>query len=221
LKTAIIISIFFILSGCKIDVTTDLYLNDLRDTAENNLDDLKTTGILKVQIADCGNKDSLREVSNLLDDYFLNLKTKTCNIEGMQSLLKVGVDIPIFSSTKNWESKTKSIFGILVDTSNSASAYTIAFGLDLSRFSVLNQSIENKYFDTLKFGESIIMFAVNNDGKKDMAISVKDSIVDGKPITSKKFIVSRREKIELEPSNVRRLSFSENGLMPILVIPIS
>ena len=62
---------------------------------------------------------------------------------------------------------------------------------------------------------------MNNDGRQEEEAVISDSFVDGQPIIySKRFTLARRSKINVEPSNVRRISFSNNGSMPVLKIPI-
>ena len=64
------------ISACKINMNTDIYLRDIKDVALSNTDGLHTSGLLKVGIPNCNNKEKLSEVSGLLKDYFINVSEK-------------------------------------------------------------------------------------------------------------------------------------------------
>ena len=215
----LILLILTITSACKIDMNTDIYLRDIKDVALNNSEGLHTSGVLKVGVPNCKNKEKLSEVTGLLKDYFLNVSEKTCEA-GMESLLTTGVDIPIINSTQSWTSKTSSTTALITQKSKDGSSILVNFVLNKTRFNNLNQAVENQFFDKLSLDESTVTFSVNNDGRQDEVAVISDSFVDGKPIIySKSFTLKRRNKIDVEPSNVRRSSFSDNGSMPVLEIP--
>ena len=209
-----------LISACKIDMNTDIYLRDIKDVALINSEGLHTSGLLKVGVPNCKNKEKLSEVTGLLKDYFLNVSEKTCEA-GMESLLTIGVDIPIINSTQGWTSKTSSTTALVTNKSKDGSSILVSFELNKTKFANLNSAVQNKFFDKLSFDESTVSFSVNNDSRQDEVAVISDSFVDGKPIIhSKRFTLARRNKIDVEPSNVRRITFSNNGSMPVLEIPI-
>ena len=207
-------------SACKINMNTDIYLRDIKDVALSGAEGLHTSGLLKVGIPDCNNKEKLSEVTGLLKDYFLNVSEKTCE-SGMESLLTIGIDIPIINSLKGWTSKTSSTTALVTNKSRDGSSILVKFVLNNVKFENLNAAVQSKFFDKLSFDESLVSFSVNNDGRKNEEAVISDSFVDGKPVVdSQKFTLARRNKIDVEPSNVRRINFSGNGSMPVLEIPI-
>ena len=207
-------------SACKIDMNTDIYLRDIKDVALNNSEGLHTSGVLKVGVPNCKNKEKLSEVTGLLKDYFLNVSEKTCEA-GMESSLTIGVDIPIINSTQGWTSKTSSTTALVTNKSKDGSSILVDFALNKTKFANLNSAIQSKFFDKLSFDESTVSFSVNNDSRQDEEAIISDAFVDGRPVIhAKSFKLARRNKIDVEPSNVRRISFSENGFMPVLEIPI-
>ena len=96
--------ILICISSCKLDMNTDIYLRDIKDVALDNTEGLITSGILKVGVPDCENKEQISEVTSLLSDYFLNVSEKSCEA-GMGSLITMGIDIPIINSIKDWSLK--------------------------------------------------------------------------------------------------------------------
>ncbi len=219
-KWFLFLFVILLFSACKIDMKTEIYLRDIKDVALSNADDLFTSGLLRVGVPSCEDREQLDQISNLLKDYFLNIKVKKCSGE-MQSFVTIGVDIPIVHSETGWIPKTKSVTALVTHKSNDGSSIVVNFALNRQRFNNLNEAVENKFFDKLSFSESTVSFAVNNDGRKDEEAIISDAFVDGRPVIhSKSFTLARRNKIEVEPSNVRRISFSENGSMPVLEIPI-
>ena len=207
-------------SACKIDMNTDIYLRDIKDVALNNSEGLHTSGVLKVGVPNCKNKEKLSEVTGLLKADFLNVSEKTCEA-GMESLLTIGVDIPIINSTEGWTSKTSSTTALVTNKSKDGSSILVNFALNKTKFANLNSAIQSKFFDKLSFDESTVSCSVNNDSWQDEEAIISDAFVDGRPVIhAKSFKLARRNKIDVEPSNVRRISVSENGIMPVLEIPI-
>ncbi len=207
-------------SACKMDMKTEIYIRDIEDVSLKNAEGLHTSGLLKVGVPNCKNKEKLSEVTGLLKDYFLNVSEKTCEA-GMESLLTIGVDIPIINSTQGWTSKTSSTTALVTNKSKDGSSILVNFALNKTKFANLNSAIQSKFFDKLSFDESTVSFSINNDSRQDEEAIISDAFVDGRPVIhAKGFKLARRNKIDVEPSNVRRISFSENGIMPVLEIPI-
>ena len=201
-------------------MNTDIYLRDIKDVALDNTEGLITSGILKVGVPDCENKEQISEVTSLLSDYFLNVSEKSCEA-GMGSLITMGIDIPIINSIKNWSLKTSSTTALLTKFSKSDSSIYVVFALNKTKFENLNSAVQTKFFDKLNLDESTVSFSVRNDGRKNEVAVISGSFVDGKPVMfPTNFTLARRNKIDVTPSDVRRNSFSEGGKMPVLQIPI-
>ena len=212
--------ILICISSCKLDMNTDIYLRDIKDVALDNAEGLITSGILKVGIPDCKNKEQISEVTSLLSDYFLNVSEKSCEA-GMGSLITMGIDIPIINSIKDWSLKTSSTTALLTKFSKSDSSIYVVFALNKAKFENLNSAVQTKFFDKLNLDESTVSFSVRNDGRKNEVAVISGSFVDGKPVMfPTNFTLARRNKIDVTPSDVRRNSFSEGGKMPVLQIPI-
>ena len=207
-------------SSCKLDMNTDIYLRDIKDVALDNAEGLITSGILKVGVPDCNNKEQISEVTSLLSDYFLNVSEKSCEA-GMGSLITMGIDIPIINSIKDWSLKTSSTTALLTKFSKSDSSIYVVFALNKTKFENLNAAVQTKFFDKLNLDESTVSFSVRNDSRKNEVAVISGSFVDGKPVMfPTNFTLARRNKIDVTPSDVRRNSFSEDGMMPVLEIPI-
>ena len=212
--------ILIFISSCKLDMNTDIYLRDIKDVALDNAEGLITSGILKVGVPDCKNKEQISEVTSLLSDYFLNVSEKSCEA-GMGSLITMGIDIPIINSIKDWSLKTSSTTALLTKFSKSDSSIYVVFALNKTKFENLNSAVQTKFFDKLNLDESTVSFSVRNDGRKNQVAVISGSFVDGKPVMfPTNFTLARRNKIDVTPSDVRRNSFSEGGKMPVLQIPI-
>ena len=206
--------------SCKLDMNTDIYLRDIKDVALDNTEGLITSGILKVGVPDCNNKEQISQVTSLLSDYFLNVSEKSCEA-GMGSLITMGIDIPIINSIKDWSLKTSSTTALLTKFSKSDSSIYVVFALNKTKFENLNSAVQTKFFDKLNLDESTVSFSVRNDGRKNEVAVISGSFVDGKPVMfPTNFTLARRNKIDVTPSDVRRNSFSEGGKMPVLQIPI-
>jgi hypothetical protein len=147
-------------------MNTDIYLRDIKDVALSNTEGLNTSGLLKVGIPNCNNKEKLSEVSGLLKDYFINVSEKICE-SGMESLLTIGIDIPIINSFQGWTSKTLSTTALVTNKSKNGSSIQVKLVLNNTKFKNLNAAVKSKFFDELSFDESTVSFSVNNDGRKN------------------------------------------------------
>ena len=201
-------------------MNTDIYLRDIKDVALDNAEGLITSGVLKVGVPDCNNKEQISEVTSLLSDYFLNVSEKSCEA-GMGALITMGIDIPIINSIKDWSLKTSSTTALLTKFSKADSSIYVVFALNKAKFENLNSAVQTKFFDKLNLDESAVSFSVRNDGRKNEVAVISGSFVDGKPVMfPTNFTLARRNKIDVTQSDVRRNSFSEGGKMPVLQIPI-
>ena len=115
-KGCFFLFLLILIPACKIDMSTDVYLRDIEDVALKNAEGLKTSGLLQVGIPNCDDKEQLSKVTSLLRDYFLKVTEKSCE-SGMESLLTIGVDIPIVHSEIGWTSKTKSTTALITKKS--------------------------------------------------------------------------------------------------------
>ena len=129
-------------SACKMDMKTEIYIRDIEDVSLKNAEGLHTSGLLKVGVPNCKNKEKLSEVTGLLKDYFLNVSEKTCEA-GMESLLTIGVDIPIINSY---------IISIVKE-------------IDLNKKSLFKIPRENDYKEEIIFGEKLISQVFENKNK--------------------------------------------------------
>ena len=162
-------------------MNTDIYLRDIKDVALDNAEGLITSGILKVGVPDCNNKEQISQVTSLLSDYFLNVSEKSCEA-GMGSLITMGIDIPIINSIKDWSLKTSSTTALLTKFSKSDSSIYVVFALNKTKFENLNAAVQTKFFDKLNLNESTVSFSVRNDGRKNEVAVISGSFVDGKPV---------------------------------------
>ncbi len=213
--------IIFLLSACRIDVTTEIYIRDVKDVFYGGHNDLWTPAIIKIGVSSCDDKKELDQVFQSIQRYFEKLKNKSCDTQGVDSLMVMGAELPLSNDKKKWKQRTQSVLGVYIDESliHKDKDPVVHFVLDRERFAELNKIVEDKFYGNLDFEESNLTFVVNNDDRKDDYIRVADALVDGQPIINESvFKVSRREKLDIKPSNVRRRFFSINGIIPVFDI---
>ena len=141
----LILLILTTISACKMDMNTEIYVRDIEEVALKNAKDLHTSGQLRVGVPNCEDKDQLDQVSNLLMDYFINLKAKSCDGE-MESFVTMGIDVPIVTSETGWTRKTKSITALVTHKSKDGSNIVVNFALNRNRFSNHNEAVEKSVF---------------------------------------------------------------------------
>ena len=142
----IILTIFLILGGCKLDTYVELYVGDILDAFQ---EELSTQGKLKAYITSekkCNeNKDKIiKIISRYMDD----LKDEGCQSKGMDNFLVLGVSYPVTSKEQ------KSVFSIFV--SGNESAAVISLKLNRDQYDRLNAEIEKEFNDGIDLDESKI-----------------------------------------------------------------
>ena len=195
----IIITIFMILGGCKLDTYVELYVGDILDAFQ---EELSTQGKLKAYITSekqCNeNKD---KIIKIISRYMGDLKDEGCQSKGMNSFLVLGVSYPVTSKEQ------KSVFSIFV--SGNESAATISLKLNRDQYDRLNAEIEKEFNDGIDLDESKIEIKLVNDQRKPVEMISSSIFIDNKPVLNAMLKLGKRKSVDIKFSNVHSAHFDE------------
>lgn len=76
--------IILFLTGCKLDLSTDLNIGDLLRSALSKINGIASAGTIKFEVGSIANYgDGSEFFTSILEKYFLNFKTLPCEQVGM------------------------------------------------------------------------------------------------------------------------------------------
>ena len=173
-----------IISGCKIDITSDIYTRDI--FSDKNL---TFPSQLRVEIPSCS-KEKVDESSPEILALFTEESAPNilgCESEGMNSMLTVNFTGQIADSESNYDF---SIFRVRED--NDVITLSPAFNPDFRQR--IDQLMSSKR-TSLDYDDLTINFTLNNDLSSEVKYFVISGWVDGKPGQETFGRLQRREKI--------------------------
>ena len=214
-KFLTLISLIFILTGCKIDFTGDLYTSDLIDlanTTENKQFNLPME--VAYQVSDCESDESSRMIST----YFIEFKNTGCEIgEDFMSYATAQVSVPVVNKYDIFNNANDSLIGFVSYLSEDKTVVYVDAVTSAELFESLKNYVYNETFQELSLADSNLVIRLNNDLNK-ATIEVPPSFVNNEPIVfSTEYILERRELLIIQSSNVNS-SFLENNLWTPLFI---
>jgi hypothetical protein len=162
---SLIILFFFFLSGCELNIASEVYIRDLYDIAnDKNIDSAMVKSVLKLEIISKdtfkGNKD---KITNIIKEYFDNVENVRYEENNLRSYYVADIEIPI---TKGLEIEDK----ILSFSFNGVSLF-IRFNNSL--FEELNSIILNNFYQTFDLKDFSIEIVLVNDLKKDVNVELQ------------------------------------------------
>ena len=190
LRRTMIITLLFVITGCKIQVGADLYARDV--FAEENL---SFPALLKFEVPSCNDESRLEYERGVLSVFSeqSNAKVGGCD-EGWESFVVIN-----FSGELATESSVYDfVFLRNINESGSISLKPALNSSFLSRVDALMQ----KDFQKLESENIQITFNIHNDESSDVGYFVNEAWVDGEPQQWFRNNLQRREKVEVVASNV-------------------
>ena len=201
-----------LVTGCKMNLTSDLYSSDLRAVraGEKGLASPATMAFEIPSTKECDEYTS--KIQEIVSGVLKNFVPKGCMREDMESFLTADTQIPIFDSLDAWR-KADALFGILLVDRPDPEHIGVAITLNIEKYKVLTDRMNDKFHQTLDLAESKITLVVNNDERKAIAFAVRDAFVNSAPIHGEsEFTVERRHKADIRLSNVVTAFLEQKGI---------
>ena len=214
-KILIFITLFFLITSCKLELDGELFVADVIDVGDGK-GSLNTPMNLSFEMSseDTCNKDK-EEISNILRGYFINFVAKDCYSKDFNSFLRVGADIPIILDAEKdgkvaISNESAINFSVMKSENEESYIYSTSIALNSQMYDSISNKIEDKYFQTLKLNKTKIELAINNDGRETEELRFAGSFVNGNPVVFPAFFkIARRQKIDFLGSNVTTGQFDQ------------
>ncbi len=207
-----------VVAGCELDITSDVYVSDLRDVATNNTEGLTTPATIAIQIPSMDKCDEYSEkLIEIMRGILLEFTPKTCERDGMTSYLLSDTQVPLLGSEKSWR-QSSSLFGILAEAQDDGDILvTVANNSD--KFRVLNERVDGEFHQSIDLAESEIILVLNNDEREPITYLVGGVFLNGQPIYyDEEFSLKRRHTAEIKLSNVGAAYLEKNEYATPLVL---
>jgi hypothetical protein len=201
---SLIILFFIFLSGCELNIASEVYIRDLYDFAnDKTIDSTMVKSVLKMEII---SKDTFKEnkdkITDIIKEYFDNVENVRYEENNLRSYYVADIEIPI---TKGLEIEDK----ILSFSFNGVSLF-IRFNNSL--FEELNSIILNNFYQTFDLKDFSIEIVLVNDLKKDVNVELQGVYVNSRPYPFlTRITMKNRDKLIIKFSDVLRDYMAQEG----------
>ena len=201
-----------LVTGCKMNLTTDLYSSDLR-AVKTGADGIASPAAMAFEIPSTKKCDEYTaKIQEIVAGILKDFVPKGCKSENMNSFLVADTQIPIFNTLDAWK-KTDVLFGILLIERPDPEHIGVAITLDTEKYKVLTDRMNDKFHQTLDLAESKITLVLNNDERSPITFAVRDTFVNAVPVHGEsEFTVERRHKADIRLSNVVAAFLEQKGI---------
>lgn len=206
----------FLLTGCKMHLTADLFSSDLRDVASGTAD-LTTPARMAFEIPgtdDCDEHSAaIAEImAGVVDDF----SPKGCESIKMESFLLADTQIPLLADESGWI-ESDALFGIvLVEEGDAIGA---ALVMNQEKYGILTNRMKDKFHQTVNLAESKVTIVLNNDLRDSISFTVEGAFVNGEPALRKTdYELRRRHNAEIVLSNVATAHMAKHGIAGGIVL---
>jgi len=200
--------------GCKPEVSTTLYAGDVLEVI-NGESELSVPIQMKLPIMSADQcEDDKSKMMPPLQRYGNNVRFVQCEtVSGeMHDFLVTKMDAHIVQKDLYKEDQSFGMFGIVV-SKDSNDDITIEFVTTKFTEDAV-AAIDKQYvMQSVTLDDISLMVTFNNDTRSPVFFEIDGSFVNGQPIDAPtRFKLSRREEIEVIPSNVRSRSIVSKGI---------
>ncbi len=209
----------FIVFGCKLQISSELYTSDIETVGSGQKKILMTNAKIKLEMPsenECIEKGG--EIINILNEYFYDVENGKCITEGFDNYLIVDTKIPIMlyeEDTFQENFPEKGFFSLLIyDLQGS---YTLAPFIEQNRFLQFNSLFEEKFFEKIDADDLTLMFSVRNDSRKNIKVVGSSVYINGSPFpNSGQVILENRQNAEFLMSKISTEYIYSEGIISLL-----
>ena len=207
-------------AGCKMSVTPELYLTDLRDVAVNGTKGLSVPTTLSFQIPSSSQCEKYTaQITELMGSSFTDFTTKGCEDRGMESYLMANVSLPLIHSEEVWQ-EVKSLFGVVAYLGEES--IMVVLRLDMTEYSALSERMKSEFYQELELESSTIKYVINNDSRETGIVNVDDDcFLNAEPVVfAQELTLERRQKADVKLSDVKVAYLAKYGYAMLMYIPV-
>lgn len=213
MKTASLILLFLvfslILSACRVDVSSDLYMQDVMAVVDRQ-ETIYTTATLTFEFS--GDDDQMQQVVELLSAQLREAGNFRQEDRNSQTFVLVDFKIPVMYASDNESLNSHpdalgNIFGIILMQNKGGLSAHVAF--NQTRFDELNAQVSERLNQSLRVSDCVLRVYLNNDLRETVHLTVYSVYVDSTPVPySGSFTLEQGDEIELKFSDVLRDSLA-------------
>lgn len=218
-STIILLTFLLISFTCKYAVKAELYISEILETANKSSKESFAVSELKFGVGSLEKCEEDKEyLTNLLSNYFNNIRDLKCaNIE-MDTFLISTVDIPIVAFTKK---EFEPVDGLLNITVKPGKPIRVGLFLNESEFSDLKAKINDKYWQSIKMEDFSLNFTLFNDTKQITKAEVTSSFVNSEPVPFwQSYQLNPKNKLSIELSNVLKEYINKKTISDFIKIEV-
>ena len=219
MERVLIILAILVVAGCKLDITSELYVSDLRLVLENK-SELMTPAMIAIDIPSANACDEYTtRVDEIMEGVLEQYETRGCTNEGMESKLLMAVQAPILESSS---SDTLLYIGVrLVEEGEMAGKMAVYVGLDPRRYRLFQERVQNEFYQEIDLKESEVRVTLHNDERAPITYWVVDAFLNGNPVHRRQaFELVRRQTTDIVLSNVGAANLAVEGTSLGLLIDL-
>ena len=215
-KIFVMFSLFIVLliSACKLDTTVDIYVGDLSDALE---DDLQTNGKLFVQMPSSDEcEDKSAKIIEIISKYMNEVKNEGCDSQDMESYLKLSAKFTITAKEESDET-----YNVYVEDADDL-GLKVSFKIDSAKFSSLNSEINSEFNQEIELAKSTMKFELNNDLRETVLLSSIGSLsINNAPhVQVEEMELKRRDKVEIRFSNIHSELLEKERITPLFYLKL-
>jgi hypothetical protein len=198
-----------ILSACRIDVSSDLSMQDVTAVVEGQ-ETIYTSAALVFEFS--GDEEQMRQLVELLSEQLREAGNFRQEERDSQTFLLADFKIPVFYASdgetlKSHPDALGNIFGIALMRNGSGLSAHVAF--NQTRFDELNAQVSEQLGQRLRVSDCVLRVYLNNDLSEAVHVTVYSVYVDDTPIPySGSVTVEHGDEIEIKFSDVLRDSLA-------------
>ncbi len=219
-KTYILLGfILFVALTCKYAVKAEIYISEIIEVAKKGSKDGFAVSELKFGVGSLEKCEEDKEfLTNLLSNYFKNIRDLKCTNIEMDTFLISTVDIPIVAFTKTeFEPET----GLMNITVKTGKPIRVGLYLNESDFTELKTKINDKYWQSIKMEDFSMNLTFFNDTKQSIKMEATSAFVNSEPIPFwKSFQINPKSKLSIELSNVLKEYINQKTIADFIRIDV-
>ena len=198
-----------VVSGCKMNLTADLYSSDLFDAVAGTAD-LTTSATMAFQIPSTDDCDEhTAAIAEIMAGVVADFSPKGFESVEMESFLLADTQIPLLAESV-WAEADALFAIVLVEEDGAVGA---ALVMNRQKYGILTSRMKNKFHQTVNLAESKVTIVLNNDLRDSILFAVEGVFVDGEPALPKTdYELQRRHNAQIVLSNVATAYMAKHGM---------
>ena len=199
-------------SGCKLNLTADVYSSDVRDAMAGTTG-LASAATLAFQVPSVDKcAEHTAKIREIMAGVLKEFTPKGCERESMDSFLLADTQMPLFNSEDTWK-QSGSLFGLFLVKRADADRIGVMVMLNTEKYRILTTRMKDKFRQTVNLSTSKVTLVFNNDERKAATFVVRDVFVNAEPAHGEReYTLARRHKANIQLSNVGTAHLALNGI---------